>query len=211
MWDHLSFAISRLREQLWVKPLIICGLSIGAVLLASLLDMTELGRFLPEISKDSTETLLKIMASSMLVMATFAVGSMVSAYASASNSATPRSFPLIIADDISQNALSAFIGAFIYSVVAIVALMNGQYAGRASLFFLFALTMVVFTIIVLSFIWWVDNIARLGRLGYTIDKVEAAATAAIRKRQASPRLGGVVANGRPKGSRVTPRPSPARS
>ena len=202
MWDHLSFAISRLREQLWVKPLIICGLSIGAVLLASLLDMTELGRFLPEISKDSTETLLKIMASSMLVMATFAVGSMVSAYASASNSATPRSFPLIIADDISQNALSAFIGAFIYSVVAIVALMNGQYAGRASLFFLFALTMVVFTIIVLSFIWWVDNIARLGRLGYTIDKVEAAATAAIRKRQASPRLGGVVANGRPKGSRV---------
>lgn len=55
MWDHLSFVVSRLREQLWIKPLIICGLSIGAVLLASLLDMTGLGRFLPEISKESAE------------------------------------------------------------------------------------------------------------------------------------------------------------
>jgi uncharacterized membrane protein len=87
--------------------------------------------FLPEITKESTETLLKIMASSMLMMATFAVASMVAAYASASRSATPRSFPLIIGDDVSQNALSAFIGAFIYSVVALVALMNGLYGGRA--------------------------------------------------------------------------------
>lgn len=88
-----------------------CVLSIGAVLLASLMDMAELGRFLPEITKESSETLLKIMASSMLIMAKFAVASMVAAYASASSSATPRSFPLVIGADVSQNALSAFIGA----------------------------------------------------------------------------------------------------
>jgi uncharacterized membrane protein len=106
MWDRLSFFIKRLGERLWVKPLIVCVLSIGAVFLANLMDMTEFGRFLPQITKESTETLLKIMASSMLMMATFAVASMVAAYASASSSATPRSFPLVIADDVSQNALS---------------------------------------------------------------------------------------------------------
>jgi uncharacterized membrane protein len=157
------------------------------------MDMTELGRFVPEITKESTETLLKIMASSMLMMATFAVGSMVAAYASASRSATPRSFPLIISDDVSQNALSVFTGAFIYSVVALVALMNGLFGGRASQFILFSLTIVVLAIIVITFIRWVDNIARLGRLGQTIDKVEAAAAEAIRKRLSAPRLGGVAA------------------
>ena len=58
------------------------------------------------------------MASGMLVMATFAVGSMVAAYASASNTASPRSFSLVISDDSSQKALSAFVGAFIFSTVA---------------------------------------------------------------------------------------------
>ncbi len=192
MLDYLSFLKNRLRERLWIKPLIICVLSIGAVLLANLLDRSALGRFLPEITKESNEALLTIMASSMLVMATFAVSSMVAAYASASTSATPRSFPLIIADDVSQNALSMFVGAFIYSVVALVALLNGQYDGRAGKFVLFTLSLVVVTTIIVTFVWWVDNIARLGRLGNTVDKVEAATDGALRKRQAMSRLGGVA-------------------
>ncbi len=193
MKEKFNFFVARLRERLWFKPLSFCVLSIVAVLLASLLDMTYVGNFLPEFSAESTEALLKLMASSMLVMATFSVGAMVSAYASASNAATPRTFLLIIADDVSQNALSAFIGAFIYSVVALVALTNGHFDGKASLLVLFAMTMVVFGIVILSFIWWVDNIARLGRLGYTVDKVESAADVAIRKRQMAPRLGGIAA------------------
>jgi uncharacterized membrane protein len=52
----------------------------------------------------------------MLGVATFAVGSMLPAYSSASNTATPRSSPLVIADDISQNIVSSFIGAFILAL-----------------------------------------------------------------------------------------------
>ncbi|MFW6054318.1 MAG: DUF2254 domain-containing protein, partial [Thermodesulfobacteriota bacterium] len=202
MWGYLSFVINHLRERLWIKPLIVCVLSIGAVFLANLMDMLELGRFLPQIKKESTETLLKIMASSMLMMTTFAVASMVAAYASASRTATPRSFPVVISDDVSQNALSAFIGAFIYSVVALVALMNGLYGGNGSQFILFSLTIVVLAIIIITFIRWVDNIARLGQLGHTIDKVEATAAEAIRKRQSAPFLGGVAAFSPPEGSRA---------
>ncbi|MDY0281518.1 MAG: DUF2254 domain-containing protein [Salinivirgaceae bacterium] len=197
MLDHLSFILKHFRERLWIKPLIVCVLSIAAVFLANLMDMTEIGRFLPEITKDSTETLLRIMAASMLMMATFAVASMVAAYASASSAATPRSFPLMIADDVSQNALSVFIGAFIYSVVAIVAMRNGLYMGRGSHFILFSLTIIVLAIVIFTFIRWVDNIARLGRLGHTITKVEAAAAEAIQKRKTAPRLGGVEALGPP--------------
>jgi len=191
MKERFRSFFARVRRRLWFKPLSFCILSIAGVFLASLLDMTYLERFLPDFSTESTESLLKLMASSMLVMATFSVGAMVSAYASASNSATPRSFPLIIADDVSQNALSAFIGAFIYSVVALVALTNGHFAGKASQVVLFLMTLVVFAVVILSFIWWVDKIARLGRLEYTIHKVESAVNAAIRLRQRAPRLGGI--------------------
>lgn len=202
MWDYLSFVRKHLRERLWIKPLIVCVLSIGAVFVANLTDMTEFSRFLPEITKDSTETLLRIMASSMLMMATFAVASMVASYASASSSATPRSFPLIIADDLSQNALSAFIGAFIYSVVALVAMMNGIYGGTGSRFILFSLTILVLAAVVITFMRWVDNIVRLGRVEHMIDKVEAAAAEAIRKRKSTPRLGCVAAFCPPEGSRA---------
>ena len=190
MLESLKFALHRIGERLWVKPLLVCILSVFGVVLASLADGTGLAEVVPAVSEESIETLLKIVAASMLVMATFAVGSMVSAYASASGSATPRSFPLVIADDVSQNALSTFIGVFIFSIVALVALMNGFY-DRAGRFALFLLTAVAFALVVIAFVRWVDRIARLGRLGNTIMKVEAAALAAIEARGAAPRLGGI--------------------
>lgn len=200
MWEQLSFVISRIREKLWIKPLFVCALSIGAVALADFLDMTGLGRLVPEIARESTETLLRIMASSMLMMATFAVASMVAAYSSASRTATPRAFPLIVGDGVSQDALSAFIGAFIYSVVALLALMNGHFDRKAGQFLLFALTISVLAIVIITFIRWVDNIARLGRVAHAVDEVESAADKAIRKRQSAPHLGGYAAFDPPPGS-----------
>lgn len=87
-------------------------------------------------------------------------------------------------------------------MVALLALMNGLYGGRASQFILLSLTMVVLAVIIFTFIRWVDNIARLGRLEQTIDKVEAAAAEAIRKRHSAPRLGGVAAFSPPDGSQA---------
>jgi uncharacterized membrane protein len=49
-------------------------------------------------------------------MLVISVGSMVSAFSAASSTATPRSFKLIIGM-MFRNALSVFIGSFIYSIV----------------------------------------------------------------------------------------------
>jgi uncharacterized membrane protein len=157
-----------------------------------MVDKPEIGKLVPAITQDSIETLLTIISASMLVIATFAVASMVSAYASASSTATPRSFSLVISDDVSQNALSTFIGAFIFSIVALVALKNGYY-DKAGRFVLFVLTLIILAVIIVTFVSWVDRIARLGRLGGTIDKVEAATTAALQQRRSTPTLRGVPA------------------
>lgn len=189
MKDRIRFFLSRLGERLWVKPLFSCVLSIAAAFLARAADNTFPQSGLPDISADSLETLLSIISASMLVIAVFAVGSMLSAYASASGSATPRAFPVVVADDVSQYALSIFVGAFIFSIVGLIALMNGYY-GSTGRFVLFVVTVTVFGIVIIGFVRWVDRIARLGRLGTTISKVEAVACRSLLRNRRCPTLGG---------------------
>ena len=190
---RLRFVFNRLRENLWIRPLMICLLSLLAVFFAGLADHVDVLETVPEINSDALQTSLEIISSSMLVIAVFAVGSMLSAYASASSAATPRSFSLVVADDVSQNALSTFIGAFIFSMISLIALMNGVYE-KPGRFVLFLFTIVVFAIVIISFVRWVDRIARLGRLGNTIDKVEAAAAKALRARAQRPTMGAAKAD-----------------
>ncbi len=182
--------ILQLRKRLWARPLLYCAMAVGASFLARSADYLPIGRLVPEITHDTIETLLKIISTSMLAVATFAVGSMLASYASASSSATPRAFTLVLADDVSQTALSSFIGAFIFSIVSLVTLQTSFY-DRGGLFVLFVLTLGIFGWVVLTLVRWIDNIARLGRLGTTIDKAEAAALASIKSRRLKPFLGGI--------------------
>ena len=199
--DRIRVFLNQFRHRLWVKPLIVCLLSIMAALVAKLADGTGLAQITPEISLDSIEVLLSIMASSMLVIATFSVGSMVSAYASAATTATPRSFVLVVADDASQNALSTFVGAFIFSIVALTAVKN-SYFQTAGLFILFLLTVLIFGVVIFTFVRWVDSIARLGRMGTTIEKVEIAAAKSLKRRKHAPTLCGVSVSSEASGRAV---------
>lgn len=187
--SRLEFLARRLRERLWVKPLGYCLLAVLGALVAHSADFTGLAAYVPQVTTETVQRLLSIISSTMLAVATFAVASMISAYASASSSATPRAFELVVADDMSQVALSIFIGAFIFSIVATIALRTGYY-GKSGRFILFLLTLLIFASVILTFVRWVDSIARLGRMGTTIETVENAARAALQRRRLSPTLGG---------------------
>lgn len=189
MISRLKFLYNRLGEKLWVRPLLFCLLAISAAIAAAGADALNLSVFVPRVEHDTVEKLLSIIAASMLGVATFAVASMVSAYASVSSSATPRAFSLVISDDVSKTALSTFIAAFIFSVIALIAIKTGLY-DRTGLFVVFVMTIGVLGWVIFSFIRWVDQIARLGRLGTTIDRVEKAAEAALERRKRTPHLGG---------------------
>lgn len=195
------FFITRLRERIWVKPLMISIISILAAFLCGLADGLNISG-VPEITEESIETLLGVLSASMLVIAVFALGAMLSAYASASSTATPRAFAVIVSDDVSQNALSTFIGAFIFSIIALIALQNGYY-GVTGRFALFLLTVGVFSAVVLGFVRWADRIARLGRLGTIVDKIEASAAKALCARARSPTLGARPATRPPTGLPVS--------
>ncbi|MFT5251095.1 MAG: putative membrane protein [Flavobacteriales bacterium] len=190
MTKNIVVAIKRVKEKLWFRPLVFCILSIIGALIAQLADSTILHELVPEIKTESLSELLNNISASMLVISIFAVGSMISAFSAASNTATPRSFQLTIADDVSKNALSVFIGSFIYSIVALVALKNGYY-GRAGHFVLFVFTLLFFALVIITFLRWVDRISKLGRMGHTIKLVEDATAKAIRYRLQYPTLKGL--------------------
>lgn len=180
--DRVRFIINRLKERLWVLPLTIAFLSIAAALIARAADGTRLDQIVPEIAGNSVDSLLSVMASGMLVIATFAMGAMVSAYAFASSNTSPRSLPLVISDDSSQRALSVFIGAFIFSIVGLIALDNG-YFGVSGRFVLFVFSITVFGTVIFTFVGWIDSIARLGRVSDTLKKVETSTARALKRRR----------------------------
>lgn len=92
----------------------------------------------------------------MLAVATFSLGVLVTALGSASTSATPRATELVIADTTTRRAISSFIAAFIYSVVAQTAL-GLEYYGPAGRLVLLLATIAVLAYVVITLIAWVEG------------------------------------------------------
>ena len=181
MVGFLEFWLNRLLERLWAKPILACAASLVAVHSAGWIGRSPLGGLLPSVEAGALAAMLRTLSGSMLVVATFAVGSMVTALASAGRDGTPRTFALIVSDDNSQNALSVFIGAFIYGVVALLYFEDGFFApeGESALLLM---SVAVLALVVLTFVRWVDGIARLGRLGAVVERAERAATRTFERR-----------------------------
>jgi uncharacterized membrane protein len=123
---------------------------------------------------DAVDHILRILASSMLVVVTFSLSTLVATYSTITNGAPPRASSLIIEDSRAQSELATFLGAFIFSIVSIVALSTKYYGekGRVILFFL---TIRVLDGVIWTIIRWIGQLSSLGRLGNVIDTVEATA------------------------------------
>jgi uncharacterized membrane protein len=185
---------NRIREQLWFRPFLFCLISVAGALIAHRADGIGINDLVPNIDRESIGGLLDTLSASMLVISIFAVASMLSAFSSASSTATPRSFKIVVTDDVSQNALSIFIGAFIFSIVATIALDNGYY-DKAGRFVLFVLTLFLFSMVILTFLRWVDRISRLGRLEHTINQLETVASKSLSTYIKNPFLKALPLNG----------------
>lgn len=167
------FFLSRLARVLWLRASLFAGIAVSAALLAHEIGPLVPTRWIEFVGQDPVEELLKVMASSMLAVATFSLTALVAAYGSVTTNASPRAAALLLEDKSAQNALSSFIGAFIFSIVGLVALGTGFFDGP-SRFVLFLETLVVLGLVVLRLLGWIDQVSRMGRVGAAIDQVEKA-------------------------------------
>lgn len=178
----------QLTRQLWFRSSLFAVLAVVTALVA-----IAVKPFIPFsvsglVGTDAVDKILAILASSMLAVTTFSLNIMVSAYNTASSSVTPRATKLLLEDRTTQNVLATFIGSFLYSLVGIVALGMGAYGsqGRAVLFFV---TLIVIVMIVITLLRWIQHLSQFGRMAETSQRVEEAAAGALLSFLQDPFLG----------------------
>lgn len=189
MISKWQWIILQFTRKIWVRAALFAVLAVATALLAIVLEELiplELPRW---IGADAVNHILDILATSMLAVTTFSLSVMVAAYSAATSNVTPRATKLLMQDTTAQNVLATFIGSFMFSLVGIVAISTGAYSERG-LVVLFIVTVAVITLIIVTIIRWTEHLSRLGRVGETTDRVEAAASKAIVARAGNPCLGG---------------------
>ncbi len=185
-WQWLLMQLTR---KLWLRASALGMLGVVAAVAAMLAERFIPWQFPTSIGAEAVDSLLNIIASSMLAVTTFSLSVMTSAYGAATSNVTPRATPLLIADRITQTVLSTFLGAFLFSVVGIIALKTGMYEARGRVV-MFIVTVAVLIMITISLLRWIDHLTRLGRVGETTALVEQATSAALQARRDNPFLGG---------------------
>jgi uncharacterized membrane protein len=207
MISKWRWVILQLSRRLWVRAGFFALLGVATAILSIFAE-----RFIPfelpgKIGADAVDSILNILASSMLAVTTFSLSVMVQAYAAATQNVTPRATKLVMQDTTTQNVLATFIGTFLFSLVGIIALTTGVYGERGRLV-LFIVVIGVIIVIVIALLRWIDHLSRLGRVGETTERVEKATAAAFAGRIEAPFLGGRAwhdpAHTPPDGGRAVP-------
>ncbi|MBD8472632.1 DUF2254 domain-containing protein [Pseudomonas sp. CFBP 8770] len=182
------WALGQMTKRLWFRASLFSLTGIATALVAIVFKDFVPADLPTRIGADSVDKILAIIASSMLAVTTFSLSTMVSAYSAASSGVTPRATSLVMEDTTTQNALATFIGSFLFSLVGIIALSTGAYGAQGRVV-LFAVTIVMIILIVYTLLRWIDHLSKLGRVGETIDRVEAAALQSLKNRAQWPHMG----------------------
>ncbi len=180
MTSHWRWIVRLLFRRIWFRAALFSIMSVGLALLAAVVAPFVPYDISTKIGSDAVDNILGILASSMLAVTTFSLTTMVSAFAGASSTITPRATQLLVEDSTAQNALSTFLGAFLFSIVGICALSTGIY-GKSGRVILFIGTIVMIAIIVFTLLRWIEHLSSFGRVGNTIARVERATIAAIKE------------------------------
>lgn len=183
-WHLLQFG-----RKLWVRATLFALAAIATAFVAILVKP-----YLPQdlgggMGADAVDAILTIIASSMLTVTTFALGIVLSALARASSNVTPRAARLLSEDTDTQNALAAFLGAFLFAIAGIIALKAGIY-GESGRIVLFVVTIGVVVTVFITFIRWIESMRSFGRMGDTLARVERVSAESLAARLAAPYLGG---------------------
>lgn len=187
--NKIYFQLKKITRRLWFRASLYALIGVATAFIGLFAAPFIPQGWATKIGSDSVGNVLSILASSMLAVATFSLSVMVTVFGSVASTATPRASRLLIENQKAQKSIATFIGAFLYSVVGIIALATHAY-GEEGRFVLFVVTVLVIAIIVTTLIRWVDQLSSLGRVGDTIDQVLKSTEEALRAHCEFPYLGG---------------------
>jgi uncharacterized membrane protein len=153
-----------------------------------------IGPFIPEgfaglVGADAVDTILPVLASSMLAVVTFSLTIMVTGFSRAESQWTPRSHALLRQDSVTHSVLATFLGAFLYALIGMI-LRAADVFGDRELVVLFFTTVGVALWIVVAIIRWIVHLDAYGSLAFTADLIENRAEEALTALARHPAHGG---------------------
>lgn len=179
MTARWQWIVRLLTRRIWFRAALFSLFSVAVALLAAWIAPVIPYEISAKIGADAVDNILGILASSMLAVTTFSLTAMVSAFSGASGTITPRATELLVQDSTAQNALSTFLGGFLFAIVGICALSTGLY-GQSGRVVLFAGTIGMIVVIALTLLRWIEHLSRFGRVADSIERVERVACRAAR-------------------------------
>ncbi len=175
-------------RKLWVRVVAMGLLSLVALGVTQLIEIFVPDEMAGRLSGAAADRLLDIIASAMLSATIFSMTVMVSTYRSSASQWTPRVHQLIMQDTTTQRTLAAFIGAYLYALVAIILRETGVFGDEHALV-IFWLTVAVLAYVVWSLVRWVLHLQTFGSLLHTTRQVESITKKRFRERLTTPCLG----------------------
>ena len=175
-------------NRLWVRIALIGVLSLVAIAVARLISPQLPPGLNQAVGAASVETLLQIIANSMLAVTTFSMTVVVTVFRSASGQWSPRVHRLMLDDQTMQNTLATLVGAYIYALASII-LLNTSAFSEEQIIVLFFFTIFVLVLIVIAIVRWIVYLQTLGSLIETTRRLENRTLTALQNRTAKPCLG----------------------
>ena len=194
--SHARLIALRIVRSLWFTPAAYAVLAVLVLLFAPAAAVLLPDEFNKLIGLDGVGDLLGVLANTLLAVAIFSLGIMVSSLQAAASAATPRARPLMMQDRTAQNAISVFIGGFIFSIVGTMGLSTSYYGPPARVI-LFMATCLVIVSVIYALLRWIARLSNLGDVSEVVDLLEAAADEALAELARRPLLGGVALEAMP--------------
>lgn len=196
--SRLHLFVSRITRALWFRPALYAVAALAALIVAP-----EVALLLPDglmklIGLSGVYDLLNALASTLLTVAIFSLGILATSLRATAQGATPRVRPLLAEDRTARNAISTFIGGFVFAVVGIVILSTGYYSDAAKVL-MFFITCILILALIVALVRWIGRLSQLGGVAESIDLAEKATRKALLDLAAEPLLGGTLAAGPPSG------------
>ncbi|MCE8524202.1 DUF2254 domain-containing protein [Ruegeria pomeroyi] len=173
---------------LYVRIILIAALSLLSVPLAALLgDLIPPG-LADRIGAAAVDPILATLATSMLAVTTFSLTVMTGAHRAAWSQWGPRTHVILKDDTATHSILAVFVGAYLFSMSGMV-LRRTPIFGEQESVALFAMTMLVIALIVVSIIRWIAHLEELGSFGETLAQVERRAAVSLQALAKTPCYG----------------------
>ena len=177
----LKSLLKRMRQmsrRIYVRVTLFAVLAVFAVLLSKLIAPLIPFDLKGRVGAEAVDTILNILATSMLTVTTFSLTIMLNALISAANLWTPRSHLILREDTVTQSVLSNFLGAYLFSLIGIIMRHAGLFDER-EIVVLFFMSLLVVGLVVLSLIRWIVHLEGLGSLTFTASQIESEVARAV--------------------------------